>query len=938
MSVVFFVLTFISYSQKRTSNLEQVKPNQINTSLSSGISTPSSSFSDRAYAENGIYFELIGSYYFSKFGFGASLGQYTNSTDANLNRFTNSLNFSTENATEDWKVTYYGFGPEYSTSFNKIRATLLLRTGILSIKPITLKSNYIENIDIAIPIYNAFTEKTSNISYISTAVKFGYNFNQNLSVFATVDYMSALSNEFTITEKTITDANRNGTIDLEDFLKLDATSVTFDETVTQIKPQTTNFGVGLSYTFNTEKPYARANGSPLYESGGSEGTMVISDPSINDEENQQKIIRDFNNTNKLDADSDGDGLSDSLEISNDADNDCDSGNSSVKRMNKGELVDAIAKDANLSKADAKRALETLTANLLKSIGNGGDVQVVDFQQSISKRTARTGRNPQTGATIKIAAKKVEVRGWDPKNKKSMAKTIREDGRTIGAGDSPKTTSKKGYDYYKAASDSSKRTDNSQNPQENGGEIQMNKGELIDAIAKDANLSKADAGKALNVFIASISKKLNKGKCLRLIVPVAINKGNIQLTNPAKEKVDREKKKRKLLNVLPKNNSNFNSVAEIESFTWEQKGYIIRNPQYVIEVVKTGKNKQPQRTYIAKTTKTSIKATVLFKEEQLSDGNYTWKVTETTTGTVSNPSYFTMTQCEIDFAISNEEIECLGYEGENRKFKICFDVTYSSTSGDLTYLDPSSGLTVYDQTYATLSHSLVSPNPTLISQIGATTSTVSYCFEVTVAASVTSIGFGLQGDDLDPSPITCQPGVSSMFDDLPDCICDECEDIEVSFDDFNISLNEGTGNQFNFNGNLNVNVPIYGIEFQVQSYSYTATPSACTEGVNSVAASGMILMPGTSINGSTSLQLFNETASGNPSSNNNATKDIKYTSNSPLTGPIPINLTIGLPGPISGLDPSCCTINYEVCIKVKIFYEEGNCKSCVFTHCFTFNNQ
>jgi hypothetical protein len=414
--------------------------------------------------------------------------------------------------------------------------------------------------------------------------------------------------------------------------------------------------------------------------------------------------------------------------------------------------------------------------------------------------------------------------------------------------------------------------------------------------------------------------------------------SVTLTNPSKEKADQKDKQLKLVNILPKNNSSFKDTNEIGSFTWELNGTKIPKPNYIIEVAKLNNVKQSQRSYVIETSKNTINATTIFKDNKLSDGNYTWKVTETTTGVSSNPSYFTMSQCEIDFTISNEEIECLGYEQENRKFKICFDVTYSSISGDLTYLNPSSGLTVYDQTYAALSYTLVSPNPTLLSQIGVTASTVSYCFEVTVSGSVTSIGFGLQGDDLDPSPITCQPGVSQFFDDLPECICDECEEIELSFDNFTITPNLGTGNQFNFNGNVNANVPIYGIEFQIQSYSYSASPSACTNGVSSVEESGMILMPGTTINGSTSLQLANETASGSLSSNNNATKNIKYTSTSPLTGAIPVNLTIGLPGPISGLDPSCCVIDYTVCIKVKVFYDESNCKSCVFTHCFNFNNQ
>ena len=76
-------------------------------------------------------------------------------------------------------------------------------------------------------------------------------------------------------------------------------------------------------------------------------------------------------------------------------------------MNKAELIDAMASDANLSKADAKRALESLTSNVTSALKKGDKVALIGFGTfSISARAARTGRNPQTGATIKIAAKKV----------------------------------------------------------------------------------------------------------------------------------------------------------------------------------------------------------------------------------------------------------------------------------------------------------------------------------------------------------------------------------------------------------------------------------------------------------------------------------------------------------------------------------------------------
>lgn len=412
------------------------------------------------------------------------------------------------------------------------------------------------------------------------------------------------------------------------------------------------------------------------------------------------------------------------------------------------------------------------------------------------------------------------------------------------------------------------------------------------------------------------------------------KGSIVFNNTSKKD---DKSERKLVNILPKNNAHYTDVKEINEFSWKVMGKPISNPNFIIEVTKVGYNRV-ERTFVKETKENSIKSDAVFKNQELREGQYMWKVTETSTGIISNPSFFSVSPCQLDFSITNDTIQCLGYEGENRKFKICFDSNYQSSTGNLTFANMGSGLTVYDQTYASLSYTLVSPNPTLVTQIGATPSTVSYCFEVIVPNSVTSIGFGLQGDDLDPSPIVCQPGVSSCFENLPDCLCDDCKEVELSFDDFSVSLNQPYGNQFNFNGNINVNIPVYGIEFQIQSYSYSANPNACSDGVSSVEESGMFLMPGTTINNSSSLQLFNETASGSPNTNNNATKDIKYTSSSPISGPIPVNLTIGLPGPLSGLDPSCCVIDYEVCIKVIIYYDENSCKSCVFTKCFQFNNQ
>ncbi|MBW3519416.1 MULTISPECIES: HU family DNA-binding protein [unclassified Flavobacterium] len=76
-------------------------------------------------------------------------------------------------------------------------------------------------------------------------------------------------------------------------------------------------------------------------------------------------------------------------------------------MNKTELIDAIAEDAGITKAAAKKALESFLSNVENTLKKGDKVSLVGFGSwSISDRAARDGRNPQTGNTIKIAAKKV----------------------------------------------------------------------------------------------------------------------------------------------------------------------------------------------------------------------------------------------------------------------------------------------------------------------------------------------------------------------------------------------------------------------------------------------------------------------------------------------------------------------------------------------------
>ena len=75
-------------------------------------------------------------------------------------------------------------------------------------------------------------------------------------------------------------------------------------------------------------------------------------------------------------------------------------------MNKQELIDAVASEAGMSKSAAAETIDAVFDTIAKAVAGGDAVQLIGFGSFGSgERAARTGRNPQTGATIEIAAAK-----------------------------------------------------------------------------------------------------------------------------------------------------------------------------------------------------------------------------------------------------------------------------------------------------------------------------------------------------------------------------------------------------------------------------------------------------------------------------------------------------------------------------------------------------
>lgn len=79
----------------------------------------------------------------------------------------------------------------------------------------------------------------------------------------------------------------------------------------------------------------------------------------------------------------------------------------IHKMNKGDLINKVAEDANLTKAQATEALAAVTNTISDSLAAGDKVTLIGFGTfSVTARPERNGRNPQTGSTIVIPAKKV----------------------------------------------------------------------------------------------------------------------------------------------------------------------------------------------------------------------------------------------------------------------------------------------------------------------------------------------------------------------------------------------------------------------------------------------------------------------------------------------------------------------------------------------------
>jgi hypothetical protein len=105
--------------------------------------------------------------------------------------------------------------------------------------------------------------------------------------------------------------------------------------------------------------------------------------------------------------------------------------------------------------------------------------------------------------------------------------------------------------------------------------------------------------------------------------------------------DENNEAQKILGVYPKNNSVFKKANKIKKFSWSVIDTKILKPQFIIEITKIGSDQQPKHVFIKKTSHTSLSTKKIVKEKNLSNGKYSWKVTETTSGNTSGNMFFSI---------------------------------------------------------------------------------------------------------------------------------------------------------------------------------------------------------------------------------------------------------------------------------------------------------
>ncbi|SFV32790.1 hypothetical protein [Thermoflavifilum thermophilum] len=381
---------------------------------------------------------------------------------------------------------------------------------------------------------------------------------------------------------------------------------------------------------------------------------------------------------------------------------------------------------------------------------------------------------------------------------------------------------------------------------------------------------------------------------------------------------------------PRPHAVFRSADAIPPFQWHVVGQPPADAQYLLEVFQlndrggveqrvVGASVQPGRPYrLTETERAAMR--------QINRNTYySWKVTETTTGTSSGQPLYSVQTASCGTVSDSIHIECDGWDVQSGLPKYHVTICLTNT--------PTNGTSGCNATYTSLTStsggSISSISTLPLTLTPNSTGCLSFTYSP-ASLSQTSATFQLNGNWSDPLNNTVN--ILSQ-DSLPVCICRDCDSMDIQINNPQVQMQATNPHLFDITGAVQVTShSIYALEFSIQSFSFTAQPGGCAT-VDSVEHDGMIVSAGTTVNGGSSGLIFGNVPIGNP----NVFKLLKWVSPSPVLAntPVPFDLVVSLPAASSGLDPSCCQIQYQLCLEVKVYYDA--CRFCTKTICLQFSN-
>jgi hypothetical protein len=379
---------------------------------------------------------------------------------------------------------------------------------------------------------------------------------------------------------------------------------------------------------------------------------------------------------------------------------------------------------------------------------------------------------------------------------------------------------------------------------------------------------------------------------------------------------------------------------LPTFTWLPPMPTPQGAEYTLKIVEIIGNQSPEAAMNMNKAffeRKGIKTTMFQypgSEKKFEEGRkYAWVIS---TGELKSEIFsFSMSSASCGTIVDSIKVECMGWD-ENTglpQYLVTILLTNIPTS-------PTYGCNATYTSIATLPANTgtitgINTIPLTITPNNSGSIQFTYSPPNLSTTSVTFGVFGTWADDMNNTV-----NLSTVIDTLPSCLCNDCDSASLSAEQVAVSNVSGNPNQYNISGSLAINglpANIQVIEIQVKSFSFTSVPVSCSNGIQQIEHSGVMINPSTTIN--SVVPVFQNVMVPN---NYNASKDIKWiVGGSGLTQPasIPFNLTLGVPAPLPGLPADCCTMDYTVCFKVIVYYGSSPdvCRYCEFYFCKTFSN-